>query len=414
MPYLLIGLLGGFAVLFLWQTRHEVSRVEGYLGNLEAKQALAEEKANFYLITAHYLRTPVSIIKAGIEGLPSARVSPQARSGLTEATDSILVNIERLVHRLSGPTKQQTTAPNLELAALKAFASPYFLVPVVLVIGLGIAANVFFGNLGTIKGSMVSYATQGVAFLVVAELFYIYFRRRYIKRQQRRDLERRLQHQQALQRERNRFIEHANQLLVHDMAQLKSKSVGLPKSKATTILSGGIGDLQRIVDRMGMVPALSSEKPSTDHLSLDSLVTGVARRYTKTLRQKKLRLDWALERVRLTQDKQKLSFVVETLIDNAIKYARPGSVIRIELRKVLSGVRLAVHNSGPGIKKKYVEHMFKPFSKAGSAWDFNNPGFGLSLFLDKIIMRTLGGSISLTSTSRRDTGVMITVPDASG
>jgi signal transduction histidine kinase len=54
--------------------------------------------------------------------------------------------------------------------------------------------------------------------------------------------------------------------------------------------------------------------------------------------------------------------------------------------------------------------LFKPFSRADSALQFNYEGLGFSLFLDKIITDYMGGDILATST--KGSGTAITVKTA--
>ena len=96
--------------------------------------------------------------------------------------------------------------------------------------------------------------------------------------------------------------------------------------------------------------------------------------------------------------------VVRTLLDNATKYARPGSVVRVRLVRDARRSRLEVSNHGDVISPEELEHLFDRFYRTDRARQRTSEGgFGLGLAIAKALIESVGGSISATSTERDGT-----------
>ena len=93
---------------------------------------------------------------------------------------------------------------------------------------------------------------------------------------------------------------------------------------------------------------------------------------------------------------------LDTLIQNAIKYAAAGGWIAIRAKKVSRPegmrVQISVEDRGPGISSDDLAHIFEPFyrGKHGEAWQV--PGIGLGLTLVKRVAEAHGGAVEAVST----------------
>jgi signal transduction histidine kinase len=99
--------------------------------------------------------------------------------------------------------------------------------------------------------------------------------------------------------------------------------------------------------------------------------------------------------------------VLETLIDNAIKYSGRHSVLRIALRVDASHVHLEVRDEGVGIPAQDLEHVFERFYRGSNA---TQPGSGLGLTIAQRILLSHRGSIVIRSAVNLGTTVDVTLP----
>ncbi len=92
--------------------------------------------------------------------------------------------------------------------------------------------------------------------------------------------------------------------------------------------------------------------------------------------------------------RDKLGEIVTNLLENAVKYAPPGSVVEICLAAGEDGrQRLAVRDHGPGIDPAESEAIFERFHQGKPSPYSEQHGFGLGLFVVKSYATHLGGEV---------------------
>ena len=84
--------------------------------------------------------------------------------------------------------------------------------------------------------------------------------------------------------------------------------------------------------------------------------------------------------------------ILQNLIDNALRYGRPGGTVVVELSGGEQGLRLKVADDGPGIPLAEREQVFERFYRASGQ---EIPGTGLGLAIVKKATMNLGGDVSL-------------------
>ncbi|MEW6468496.1 MAG: ATP-binding protein [Bacteroidota bacterium] len=99
--------------------------------------------------------------------------------------------------------------------------------------------------------------------------------------------------------------------------------------------------------------------------------------------------------VRLMTDKTYFHSIVFNLLENAIKYSPPGSLIRIMLREDQNRVTLSVADEGPGIPADEKERIFGKFYRIGNEETRSAKGTGLGLYIVKNLAEKLGASVSV-------------------
>jgi two-component system phosphate regulon sensor histidine kinase PhoR len=90
---------------------------------------------------------------------------------------------------------------------------------------------------------------------------------------------------------------------------------------------------------------------------------------------------------------------VQNLVENAVKYNRPGGKIVVSAEMHDHVVQICVGNNGPGIPPERVPHVFERFYRARG--DEQTPGHGLGLSIARELARAHGGDLTLAG-SRPD------------
>lgn len=104
-------------------------------------------------------------------------------------------------------------------------------------------------------------------------------------------------------------------------------------------------------------------------------------------------------------DEDRLRQVVLNLLDNAIKYSRPGDRAVLSLAREGAGVRCSVRDSGPGIPAEHLPSLTRRFYRAAPQ---EVEGSGLGLALVEEILRRHGSHLEVQScTEGEETGTVV-------
>lgn len=107
-------------------------------------------------------------------------------------------------------------------------------------------------------------------------------------------------------------------------------------------------------------------------------------------------------------DSKLLTYILNNLITNAIKFSTAGSVIRVELKEGTGKIYLNVSDEGIGIPDEDQQNLFDPFFRARNSRETSGTGLGLAIV--KQCVESLKGDISFTSKLNQGTSFSITLP----
>ena len=96
-------------------------------------------------------------------------------------------------------------------------------------------------------------------------------------------------------------------------------------------------------------------------------------------------------------DPDSITQVCYNLMDNAAKFAVPGSVITLQMVKKDGKAYTTIKNLGATIPKEELPLLFDRFHKADFSRSQDREGVGLGLYIVKTIMSNLGESVAVTS-----------------
>ncbi len=92
-------------------------------------------------------------------------------------------------------------------------------------------------------------------------------------------------------------------------------------------------------------------------------------------------------------DQEKIRAVIQNLLDNAIKYSKPGGNVEIAVNQKGDCMQVAVKDDGIGIPENQQKLIFNRFFRAKNARKSNGEGNGLGLNIAKSIIERHGGKI---------------------
>jgi len=111
----------------------------------------------------------------------------------------------------------------------------------------------------------------------------------------------------------------------------------------------------------------------------------------------RIALDVCNEPLFVRADPEDLEIMWTNLIENAIRYAPSESEVRITGTRNNGSARIAVRDSGPGVSREEVPHIFDRFHRGDRSRSRESGGYGLGLAITKTLADVYGGSISLVA-----------------
>ncbi|MBP6856301.1 MAG: HAMP domain-containing histidine kinase [Candidatus Pacebacteria bacterium] len=109
-------------------------------------------------------------------------------------------------------------------------------------------------------------------------------------------------------------------------------------------------------------------------------------------------------------DQGKIRFVIQNLIENAIKYSNDGDRVLISLHEQFDTLTITVKDTGIGIKDEDKAKIFEKFFRSKNAKEKEEIGTGLGLYTSKNIIEKHGGTMVFESTEGQGTTFSITLP----
>ena len=128
-------------------------------------------------------------------------------------------------------------------------------------------------------------------------------------------------------------------------------------------------------------------------------------------RKVRLEIDLAPDLPRATGDHDELIIVFQNLIDNAVKYARPETAVRVEARR--SGkdrAAVAVRDEGDGIPAAHLPRLTERFYRVDTARSRQLGGTGLGLAIVKHVVNRHRGRLDIQSTPGKGSTFTVTLP----
>jgi two-component system OmpR family sensor kinase len=119
------------------------------------------------------------------------------------------------------------------------------------------------------------------------------------------------------------------------------------------------------------------------------------------------------DKLAMNGDADRLRQLLLTLLDNAIRYSRPGQTVRLEARKVTHNgpkVDVLICDQGIGMDPHELPLVFDRNHRAPNAVRHRSDGSGLGLPIARALARGHGGEITMTSELDRGTTATVTLP----
>lgn len=114
--------------------------------------------------------------------------------------------------------------------------------------------------------------------------------------------------------------------------------------------------------------------------------------------------------LRVYADADRLSQVIDNLLDNAIRHSPPDSAITIHIQEQDNGLECSVIDQGNGIAAEHLPFIFERFYRVDTSRNRKDGGIGLGLAIAKALLHAQGGNIHAHSKEGQGTTISFWLP----
>ncbi len=195
------------------------------------------------------------------------------------------------------------------------------------------------------------------------------------------------------------------------VTHLLTKHRDVEEEELLTIANEEADRLNRLVVEVLEMARIEASKLHPDRAphKIDDIVLAVLQAHEEALRGRKVRLQVPAKLPAADVDFEFIQQVLKQLLDNSLKYSRPGTPLTISAELAGERIVISVADQGRGIPVAEQHKIFDKFYR-GLAWRDKVPGTGLGLSIAKGIIEAHGGKIWVSSEPGKGTVFSFAVP----
>lgn len=172
------------------------------------------------------------------------------------------------------------------------------------------------------------------------------------------------------------------------------------QQKYLTIVRDEMARLSRLISQLLEISRLKAGTTPLNYSEFDvhDMIEQISLLFAHSIEEKKLQysFDMSSDYVQVSADSDLIYRVIYNLLDNAVKFSYDGGMVWVKVADIGDRLRIRIGNTGKGISKEDMEHIFERFYKADRSRGLDKSGMGLGLYHVKTIIERHGQNISVS------------------
>ena len=183
----------------------------------------------------------------------------------------------------------------------------------------------------------------------------------------------------------------------------------MPESDEKDQLKEDINEIDLLISDL-----LEAERLNNDHSALVServLLANFIRSIAESFKSNNGEIDIEIpvNDLEFEIDKLRIRLLITNLLNNAVRHGK-GNLINVRVSFSDDRGIIEVKDNGEGISEEHITQITEPFYRADSARQRNTGGFGLGLYLCRLIAQAHGGEMIIVSQEGQGTQITVNLP----
>lgn len=228
-----------------------------------------------------------------------------------------------------------------------------------------------------------------------------------------KELAERLNYQEALKRRMTTDIAHE---LRTPLAAIQSHieafidGVWEPNHEKLSVIHGEIIRLTKLINELSELSIVEDDEINLKLSTVDLTATlnDIMDSYETMFLDKNIYVNKNIQNdVNMMGDMDYLKRIFINILSNAIKYTNENGTVSVSLGQVEGKIRIVVKDTGIGIPKEDLKHIFERFYRSDLSRNRHTGGTGIGLTITKALVEAHEGTIKIESEVGKGTNVLV-------
>jgi two-component system sensor histidine kinase BaeS len=211
----------------------------------------------------------------------------------------------------------------------------------------------------------------------------------------------RLEEQEAIRRE---FVVNASHELRTPLTNLQGylealrDGVLVPEPAVFDSLREEVDRLTRLAASLDVLAGADGDRPDPAPVDLAAIVRASADLVAPALARRSIGLTVAADGPLTVRGRpDELTQVLANLLQNAVRYTPSGGHVTVSAARAADGITVRVANTGPGIPREDLPHIWERFYRVEKSRDRARGGAGVGLAIVRRLVEDAGGRVGVAS-----------------
>ncbi|MDH5179662.1 MAG: ATP-binding protein [Gammaproteobacteria bacterium] len=214
----------------------------------------------------------------------------------------------------------------------------------------------------------------------------------------------------------NKMLEAKRQLLLAISHELRSPLTRskiavelLENPEQRSRLHRDLDEMEKLIEEL-----LETERLSTPHRVLNPSACNIQSLIQELIhdfyREQHIQLIFPDHEIKINVDAARLKLLLKNLLDNALRYSPVDKPVTLSVATEPGRLVIRVKDQGEGIDSKHIPHLTEPFYRVDPARQRETGGYGLGLYLCRMIAEAHKGDLLIESAAGRGTTITLVLP----